>query len=592
MTIKSIKSIKSMKYLFLTAFISISLDAQEFDEAFLESLPPDVREELLQQQDVRAADEEVQYRRPSSFIRKPLAADDQMVFGYDVFSMMQSTFMPLNEPNFDSSYVLDFGDEIELQLTGQKSTITKLSIKRDGSINIPEIGKIFISGIPLEKASEIIIQKVKNAYIGVEANVTLTNVRDIQVMIAGNVFHPGPYVLNGNSNIFYGLSASGGPSNQGSYRDISLIRDNEIIETVDLYDTFIFGKQSFNKRLRSGDMIFVNPVHNVVTVTGGVNRPGSYELKDDETLIAAISFANGVSIKSNTSEIILNRVDKNGIKNINIDDLSFLESTKSQDLDKIFIKEVNLRTVTIRGAVERPGQYLLSEGQGLIDLVEVSGGYSQNAYPFAGILLNSSSREKMVLANDLQSSDQVKSLLSLVANGVSEIDIPAYVELIEQVRNLSIQKGRVAAEFDLDKIKADPALDIKLQNGDEIIIPEITNQVHIYGEILSPGTVYFDSNYNFQDYIERRGGYLESSEKISILILHPNGEVDKPAINKNIFMGNKLMKKELKIYPGSIIYVPRKIDGNAQARRLALQSYAQILSSLGVSLASISVLKD
>ena len=117
----------------------------EYDQAFLESLPDDVRIELLNQSKEKNESEETQYRRPSSFIDKPDSALEIDRFGVSFFSMMQTTLMPINEPNFDASYILDFGDQLQLQLLGQKSSILKLNINRDGSVSIPDIGKLYLS---------------------------------------------------------------------------------------------------------------------------------------------------------------------------------------------------------------------------------------------------------------------------------------------------------------------------------------------------------------------------------------------------------------------------------------------------------------
>ena len=150
--------------------------------------------------------------------------------------------MPINEPNLDSTYILDFGDTLEIQLIGQKNSIDNLSIKRDGSINIPEIGKIFVSGLSLDEVNGLIKSKISSAYIGVEAFISLINIRDIQIIVTGNAYNPGIYTLNGNSNILNALSMAGGVSENGSYRKIDLIRNNEIIRSFDLYDIFMYGK--------------------------------------------------------------------------------------------------------------------------------------------------------------------------------------------------------------------------------------------------------------------------------------------------------------------------------------------------------------
>ena len=138
-------------------------------------------------------------------------------FGDNIFDTMQSSFMPINEPNLDSSYVLDFGDTLELQLIGQKNSIDSLSVRRDGSINIPEIGKLFVSGLSLDDVNKLIKAKISSAFIGVEAFISLVNIRDIQVLITGNAYNPGIYTLNGNSNILNALSMAGGVNENGNY---------------------------------------------------------------------------------------------------------------------------------------------------------------------------------------------------------------------------------------------------------------------------------------------------------------------------------------------------------------------------------------
>ena len=124
-------------------FCSFFAFPQQFDKEFLESLPDEVREDLLTQVEDQNKIEEEQYRRPSTLIEKPEEESDR--FGFNIFSMMQSTLMPINEPNFDADYILDFGDVIRLQLVGSKSLDTNISVERDGSINIPDIGKVVIS---------------------------------------------------------------------------------------------------------------------------------------------------------------------------------------------------------------------------------------------------------------------------------------------------------------------------------------------------------------------------------------------------------------------------------------------------------------
>ncbi len=575
-------------YLSVILFAPLSLtQSEEYDESFLESLPEEVREDLLERKKSREDSEEPQYRRPSSFINKPEDIEDSDRFGIKIFSMMQTTLMPLNEPNFDGSYTLDYGDILEVQLVGQRSSIENLPVKRDGSISLPEIGKIFVSGLPLEEASEIIKSKVNTAFIGVNAYVSLVNVRDIQIIVAGNVFNPGPYTLNGNSNLFHALSMSGGPSEIGSFRSIDLIRNGQVIESMDLYETFIYGTSSFGSRLRSGDVVFVRPVSNLVRISGGVRRSGTYELKPTENLDVALQFANGITNKADLSQIKLFRLTGASVAQIAIENITVLSEMNSNDNDKIIIREFPFREVEITGAVENPGKYIVNQGDGILEIVEQAGGYTETAYPFGGVLENLNT-EKI---NEMAISELYTAFLNSISSNYSSNQdgtLSGVIDIMKELKETPVS-GRVSAEFDLDKLRANSDLDIKLQDGDKITIPEMLDHVYIYGEVSSQGTVKFQQDKGYQHYIDLKGGFAQNADNKAVFILQPNGETIRVNNARNLFMTQG--KNQIDIYPGSVIFVPRKA-GNALIASQTAQAYAAILGNIGVSLASLSVLKD
>ena len=220
------------------------LQSQEVDEAYLKSLPDSVRQDVIERMSKKEDLEEPTYRRPSSDTEKPRNEQDKKDerverFGQNFFNTVQSSFMPINEPNLSSSYILDFGDVLEIQLIGQKNSIESYPIARYGSINMPGIGKIILSGLSISDASSLIKNKVQNAYIGAQSFITLKYIRDISILIAGNAFSPGIYTLNGNSNMLHALHMAGGIDDIGSYRDISLIRSGKVIDVLDVYEVLI-----------------------------------------------------------------------------------------------------------------------------------------------------------------------------------------------------------------------------------------------------------------------------------------------------------------------------------------------------------------
>lgn len=566
-----------LKIFGISLFLLISISAQELDPAFLASLPEEVRDDLLAQAEMKKVMESEQYRRPTTFIDKP--ETDSMRFGINIFSMMQTTLMPINEPNFDSNYVLDIGDVLQLQLVGQKSLIIDLTIKRDGSISVPEIGKIFIAGLSLSEAIDLVRNKIEISYIGVDTFLTLSKVRDIQIVVSGNAFNPGPYTINGNSNLFHALTVSGGPSEQGSFRKIDLIRDGEIVETTDLYEIFIFGKASFGKNLRSGDTVFIHPALNINGIYGGVKRSGEYELKDNETADDLIVFANGFTPDSDKKSIILEQL----IDGIIIDSqLSYqnLEQYDLNDGENIYVRRFPIRSVTISGAVNNPGIYRINDGDGIKEIIERAGGYLSNAYPFGGILENEGALEANLYARD----ELYRGFLNTIirnSGALQDSSLNTIGPLLTQLRESPVS-GRVVTQFDLDLIESD----INLQDSDTIFIPEKINHLYVFGEVANQGSVSFNPNKRIDFYFESKGGLLEDADLENVFILYPNG-ISKRIKRKNLFRdGNDVID----IYPGSIIFVPRKAQNLFLTQ--SIQAYATILGNLGVSLASLSVIKD
>ena len=599
--------------LYIYFIFPLFLISQDLNDAYLESLPEDVREDVLKEMKDQEEDALPTYRRPSTMIEKQkalaerlaiakamldeLAADfdesdidmltkPQKRFGNSIFNLMQSSFMPINEPNFDGSYILDFGDVLEIQTVGQNNDLARpkeIPVKRDGSINVPDIGKIFVAGLSLESASLLIKNKINSAFIGTESFISLVNVRDIQVLIAGNANNPGVYTLNGNSNLLHALSMAGGIDDLGSYREVNVIRDGNIVGSIDLYDIFILGKPNFGPKLRSGDSIYVKQAEILTNIVSGVNRPHVYELKAGENFSQAINFANDFKSTANLDFISVQRLENGEIKVLKLkkEDLSNL-SVKHRDI--ITVREYQYGTVTIEGAVNEPGDYSITGETTLKDIIIASGGYKKTAYPFGGFLDNKKTKEINEKARDILYSQYIKSLANnpAIINSESQ-GLPILMSELKK----SIISGRVMAEFDIDMISADPTLDTILMDQDRIMIPHLPNQVYVYGEISNQGAIRYSPGKGINYYLKNAGNILETGDKKTIFVVHPNGNTERLSSNFRIFnnQNNKIL-----IYPGSIIYVPHA--GNSMRGIQAASIWAPIISSIALSLTSLSVINN
>ena len=239
----------------------------------------------------------------------------------------------------------------------------------------------------------------------------------------------------------------------------------------------------------------------------------------------------------------------------------------------------------INGAVKNPGSYIINAGTGIKDLIIQAGGYLETAYPFAGILENQRTKEINQIAIDKLYESFLDSLVNASYTQNSS-DQSSLIQLLEQIKSSPVS-GRVSAEFNLEKIEENPTLDTSLQDGDIITIPEYLDQVYIFGEVSNEGTMRFKKGMQAEYYIKNKGGLKPNANKKDIFVLHANGNTFRIS-NKNLFVNSK---KDIEIFPGTVIYVPRKQNDSYLASQ-SLQAYASILGNVGVSLASISVLKD
>ena len=575
-----------MKKIFLPALLLLStiIYSQELDKTFLESLPDSVRQDIEGKIDAKADLEKPIYRRASTFVDKDKDDDKTKLFGSDFFDVMQTSFMPINEPNLDASYILDFGDVLEIQLIGQKDVTDTYAIARDGSINLPDIGKLNLSGLSLNDASDLIKAKVNASFIGTNAFISLKNVRDINILIVGNAYNPGIYTLNGNSNMLHALSMAGGINEIGSYRNISLVRSGKIIDTLDLYEVLIYGKYDFSKGLRSGDSVVVNTIGKIVSFESGAMREAVYELKADETFEELLKFSNGFSKNNDFDNIVIKRVTagKSKVINLTLDDLYSFELL---DNDSIFIREFKIDTVYIQGSVMNPGTYKFNRGTTLSEAIIAAGGYDSSAYPFGGYLENLKALEVNKISKEKLYD---VFLTNLITNGISSDQDAGLGELLLQIKETE-STGRVIAEFDLDLIRNNKSLDTTIEDGDKILIPQSTQQVYVQGEIANSGAIRYSPNMGIEYYINKAGGLLESSDEDNLFIVHPNGETENLSSNSRLSFFIQDSNRTL-IYPGSIIYIPQKTNFATSIQVASI--WAPIISSIALSLTSLSVLNN
>ena len=314
---------------------------------------------------------------------------EKSTFGSDLFSSKNLSFEPSQNAPTPMNYVLGAGDEIVIDIYGAAENNYSLTVSPDGFIHISSIGPIPVSGLTIEEATRRIKNRLSSIYSGLNVNnpdtfaqVTLGSIRTIKVHILGEAKLPGTFNLSSLSTVFNALYVSGGPSKNGTYRSIKLIRNNKIFSEIDLYDFLINGTTENNVVLQDQDIIKIDPYINRISVTGETKRQGLFETKANETFEDLLSFVGGFNQQAYTRRIkIIRNTDVQ--KSILEIDYPQEKETILKSGDEITVEKILNRfdnRVEIQGAVFREGEYQLEKNPTLLTLINNSDGLLGDAY--------------------------------------------------------------------------------------------------------------------------------------------------------------------------------------------------------------------
>jgi protein involved in polysaccharide export with SLBB domain len=314
-------------------------------------------------------------------------AKPSKVFGTELFANTNLTFEPDLRMATPKNYVIGPDDELLLNIYGMNMSQQTLKVSPDGTVNVKYAGVVHVSGLTIEGATSLLRSRLVKYYPALNSGQTklqiaLGNIRSIRVILIGAINRPGTYTLPSLANLFNALYVSGGPAENGSFRNIELIRNNKVIQVADLYDFLLEGDLSANVHLEDNDVIRVPFAKNMITLNGQLNRPGIFELKENETLSDAISFAGGFKSKAFKGRITGSRYSDFDKRVIDVSGDS-LQMFNPKNGDEYFIDSVVNRyqnRVIVSGAVFKPGAYAVTEGMSLKQLIDKAQGLKEDVY--------------------------------------------------------------------------------------------------------------------------------------------------------------------------------------------------------------------
>ena len=305
-------------------------------------------------------------------------------FGYNLFAGEPASFEPATRIPVSPNYILGPGDTVQVLFYGKLNESHQLEINRDGSIDFPQLGPVSLAGLTFTDAKQLLQRRIKEEIIGVEASISLGELRSMQVFMLGEAYKPGTYTISALSTITNALFLSGGLSDIASLRNLELKRAGKVVTRLDLYDLLLHGDTTNDAQLQSGDTIYIPTVNRTASINGEVRRPAIYELKGKVTAQQLIELAGGLTPTAFPKSARIHRVGSSGFRNVLDIDLSTSsgKNTPIKSGDLLVIDgtvEQQEMIVSLSGHVHYPGEFLWRKGMRVSDLVKNLASLKPNA---------------------------------------------------------------------------------------------------------------------------------------------------------------------------------------------------------------------
>ena len=296
-------------------------------------------------------------------------------YGYDLFVGSPTTFAPVTEIPVPNDYTLGPGDVLRVQLWGKENQQLELPVSRDGTVSFPQSGPQTVAGLTFDQATQQIKKRVSEQYIGVQASVSLGELRSMRVFVLGEARNAGSYTVSSLSTITNALYVSGGIKRTGSLRKIQHKRDGKLVGELDLYDLLLAGDTSDDNRLQPGDVIFIPPVGDRVGIDGEVYRPALYELKNGTNLQELVNLAGGLTPQAYPQLV---RIERNNDDFLRIIAEANLTTPKGRQakvkpgdrIEVASISDITGQYVEVKGAATRPGRYAWVPGMRVSSVIQ------------------------------------------------------------------------------------------------------------------------------------------------------------------------------------------------------------------------------
>lgn len=475
--------------------------------------------------------------------------DSVKVFGYNLFN---GSFSQNTQHRYNPEYLISIGDTINMKMWGAFDFETKTTVDSQGNVFIPKVGTVNILGIRNDKLSQTIQNAVKKVFKkSVFIYADLESYQPVSIFVTGAVNKPGLYEgLSSDSVIQFIDKAKGINAKSGSYRKIKVLRQNQAIYNVDLYEFLLSGSLGLFQ-FHMGDVVVVESVQNYIEITGDVKRPYRFEmLKDSVSLREVLSVVLPNPTLTNFTVTKYNQDNEQSIsiysikKNLDMtiysgESVNFIPDHNSKHIEiEISGEHSNIHNLVVKKGTS------LQEVFDSISLTDMSDAESFQLYR-----KSVAAQQKKLLdaqLRDLEAKTLTAGSITMEEATIRKQEAELVMNFIKRAKDVE-PKGQVIINEDSN------LSNIFLENGDNIYIPKKSNMVIVQGEVMLPGAQTFVDDMSFDEYIASCGGFSFRANDENILIIQRNGKVIS-------YDASSIFGEDYKINPGDSVLVLGKVD--------------------------------
>ncbi|WP_417528919.1 polysaccharide biosynthesis/export family protein [Marinomonas shanghaiensis] len=425
----------------------------------------------------------------------------------------------------NEDYLIAPGDKINIWMWGAVSYSDVATVDSQGNIFIPEIGPIMIGDMKASQVNSYVTSQIKRIYTNnVNVYVNLLTTTPVSIYLSGSVIRPGQYAGMASDSVLYFLKRAGGiDSERGSYREIQVIRNEQVTQSIDLYEFISTGTMP-RVNFKDGDVIFVTPQKAAITVAGVVRNPFRFELKELHESGEQLSLFARPLAKASHVGVTGNRLDGPFSKYMTY---AVFQNFRLQDGDKVLFNDdlhSDIIDVQITGSYQGPSYFTVKESTRLNDLL--------SHIPIDTKLANISSiyllRKSVALRQKELLNESLDRLEKNVLTAPASSDGEATIRAKESEMILEFTKRARAVEPLGKVIISDNGnrANVMLEEGDVVVIPFNTDLIQISGEVMMPQAVVYNPKASVDDYVAWAGGFSDRANDKRIAIVRANGLVD------------------------------------------------------------------